>query len=110
MLCNINNKKSGIGVKVCAQAPQIPCLLFANDIYYLYKKSPGLPKVKKILDDFCACFGPSINYQKSLIFSPKASRNDINMAKGVFNIHVKDSLGKYLGRPIIFGVKKLAFF
>jgi len=52
----------------------------------------------------------SISKKSSFIFSPNASQNDIEMAKGVFNTPVKYSLGKYLGCPTLYGSRKLPFF
>ena len=45
-----------------------------------------------------------------MIFSPNASRSHKNIAQGIFQIPIKEYLGKYLGCPTIERMKKNPLF
>jgi len=104
--------KSGIGVRVCARSPLIPCLFFAYDSLLFYKaKATACNNPKNIINNFCSLSGQLINFHKSsLVFSRNATRAHKQMLAAIFNIPQRESLGKYLGCPTFQGKPKATTF
>jgi len=100
-----NNKKSGIGIKLCPRSNKVPGLLFVDDCLLFCKTTTTSSKhLKSILDKFRANSGQLINYHKStLTFSSNATTHQKNIVTSIFHIPHRASLGKYLGCPIFQG-------
>jgi len=75
---------------------QIPCLFFADDrLFFCQGKFHSFQLLKKLMHDFCAISGQTINFNNSsMIFSLDISRSDKTIAQGVFHIPLKRILGK----------------
>jgi len=97
--------KSGIGIKIAASAPRIPCLFFADDsLLFCKATAQACRTLKRILDSFCEQSGQLVNYHKSsIVFSKNTSNMDKQIVSGIFNIPQSAPIGKYLGCAIFQG-------
>jgi len=95
--------KSRVGIELCPVAGRIPCLLFADDCLLFCKAdSASCWIVKNILDQFSELSGQLVNYQKSVLtFLTNSTAAHRQLVAGVFNITHNNSLGKYLGCPVL---------
>jgi len=97
--------KSGIGIQLCPQSFKIPCLLFADDCLLFCKANQQTcSTLKTLLDEFCSLLGQVVNFNKSVItFSKNISSAQKQSVIGNFNIPQSQSLGSYLGCPVLQG-------
>lgn len=96
------------GCSICASAPSVTHLLFADDSFLLFKATANEASVvKNLLNDYETWSGQAVNYQKSAIFFSSNVRMDKQM-------EIKQKLGvykdlgdiKYLGLPSLIGRSK----
>ena len=101
----MNNKKSGIGLKICTRANTVPGLLFADGCLLFCKaNAASCMHLKSILEKFCDKSGQLINSHKSVLtFFHNAFAHQKEIVKGIFNIPHRTSLGKYLGCTLFQG-------
>jgi len=104
--------KSGVGIKVCPQAPVIPSLMFADDcLLFCQTSASACCRLKNMLNYFCSLSGQLVNFHKSsLVFSKNASSRQQQVVGAIFNIPRKTSLGRYLGCPVFQGQVKKEMF
>jgi len=89
----------GLGVKICPRYSTIPDLFFADDyLQFCRTIATSSGNLKALLNLFCSTFGQLINLCKSVLtFSRNASVTQKRLVIAIFDIHKRDSLGKYLG-------------
>ena len=104
--------KSGVGIRVCPDAPIIPSLFFADDsLLFCKTNATACRHLKTIMDHFCSLSGQLINFHKSsLVFSNNATATHKQVVGAFFNIPRKESLGKYLGCHVFQGKAKKSMF
>lgn len=91
--------------------PQIPHLLFANDILLFNKaNAKNIQAIQEVLMNFCDLSGLKINIMKSKVwFSTQVSPDLITLFKNTFDIKISINLGFYLGLPLKHSYEKSDF-
>ncbi|KAL6218764.1 hypothetical protein ACLB2K_011973 [Fragaria x ananassa] len=83
--------------------PKILHLFFADDfILFAEASSQQAFLLKTCLDNFCALFGQTVSFEKSLMFcSPNTSKSTASLISNVCGSPLTCDLGKYLDMPLI---------
>lgn len=86
-------------------------LLFTDDaILFFRTTNQECQVVKNILTQYGEASGQEVNFAKSsIIYSANMSTNARMAAGQIFNVPEQEGPCKYLGMPLLFGRKKLAF-
>ena len=100
------------GVSICAGAPSITHLLFADDSLLLLKANDGnATHLRHVLQIYEICLGQKINKEKSFIVS---SKNTQPQAKRRFmeilDLTQESMNERYLGLPVYMGRSKASVF
>lgn len=88
---------------------QFSLIFFFSDdpLFFLKADTTNCSKLTKILSDYCAASGQSINLNKSsLFFTPNTPTKHQEIISSIFEIRGVDNPGKYLGLPAIWGRSK----
>jgi len=100
------------GTHICAGAPTISHLLFANDCFLFFRaRDQEAMTMKNILSAYEAASGEAINLQKSEMYCSRNTPTDCQDRIATV-LGVKQVLGtsKYLGLPSMIGRRKKATF
>ena len=94
-----------VGVTLGHSRCNIPFLTFANDTMIFAKaKMESCTAIKSILDKYCHMSGQLVNFHKSAFqCTSNTSEELISSFQRVLQMPHTDSLGNYLGCPIVSG-------
>lgn len=100
------------GCKVCATAPAVTHLLFADDSFLFFKADAQETRaIKEVLNKYEFASGQAINYQKSeMFFSANIRRIKHQELKKILGVHNELGDSKYLGLPSLVGRSKKTVF
>lgn len=100
------------GCKVCADAPAVTHLLFADASFLFFKAQANeVGEVTSILSRYELLSGQAINFQKSgIFFSANVSRDKQEEFKELLGVRNDLSEGNYLGLPSLIGRSKKRVF
>lgn len=100
------------GVRVSRRSPAINHLLFADDTMFFIKTHPNnVAALAKVIKRYEEASGQCINTSKSAITFSKKTPMDIRQSvKGALGIDKEGGIGKYLGLPENFGIRKRDVF
>jgi hypothetical protein len=96
------------GVLICAGAPSITHLLFADDSLLLMKvNQENATHLQNVLQLYEDCSGRTINKEKSsILFSKNCGETERNESLSVLGVSQEAKSERYLGLPVYMGPKQ----
>ncbi|XP_065855885.1 uncharacterized protein [Euphorbia lathyris] len=101
-----------MGCRICAGAPSITHLLFADDSFLFFKATEEEGNsMKELLSEYERILGQAVNLNKSGIFFSSNVKMEQRMAiSNILQIQAPLDTGRYLGLPSLIGRSKRVIF